>query len=233
MAAQSTILTGLSENELKETLAEICDEEGGLPPEREMVDKFGLSRARLRRILSEMREESLLPPARIGRRSSRDTNPQVESLVRLANPTDVIEMRLIIEPQLARLAALKASSLETARITRAADGPQDGPYGAPDLAFHLEIASSTRNALAREMYRMLRMVSADARVFLPDNRPPCPNRRKIRDEEHMQIAKAIAARDPERAEAKMRDHLLAVRGVILDRMSPDFSAGSRINSEAN
>ncbi len=173
-----------------------------------------------------MREDGLIPPARVGRRNSRDTNPQVQSLVRLANPTDVIELRLIVEPQLARLAALKASSLETARILRAANSQRDESYGTPDLAFHLEIASATRNPLARELYRILRQVGGDARVRLPERTPLCPNRRRTRDEEHLRIARAIAARDPDMAEACMREHLLAVRAVIFDKMSPDSSTGT-------
>ena len=139
--------------------------------------------------------------------------------MRLANPTDVIELRLIIEPQLARLAALKASSLEAERIVKAANSQKDESYGAPDLAFHLEIASATRNTLARELYRILRQVGGDARVRLPDNAPACPARRRKRDAEHLQIARAIAARDPEMAQESMHQHLLAVRAVIFDRMS--------------
>ena len=143
---------------LKTTIAKLSAEDGSLPPERDMVEELGVPRSRLRRVLAEMREEGLIPPAQIGRRNTRESGPQIESLVQLANPTDVIEMRIIIEPQLARLAALKASSLEIARIARAAKGQPDDDYAALDLAFHLEIASATRNALARELYRILRRV---------------------------------------------------------------------------
>lgn len=221
MSDESRSSEGLSIGALKAVIAEMASEDGSLPPERELVDELGVTRSRLRRVLAEMREEGLIAPARVGRRNSRETNPQVQNLVRLANPTDVIELRLIIEPALARLAALRASSLEAERILRAANSQKDESYGAPDLTFHLEIASASRNALARELYRIVRSVGADARVRLPDTAPLCPNRRRIRDEEHQKIAKAIAARDPDRAEEFMRDHLLAVRALIFDRMSPD------------
>ncbi|MCY6381848.1 FadR/GntR family transcriptional regulator [Hoeflea prorocentri] len=221
----------LSAEELKETIADLASEDGTLPPERELVEEFGITRSRLRRILAEMREDNLIPPARVGRRNFRETNPQVQNLVRLANPTDVIELRLIIEPQLARLAALKASSLEAERIVKAANSQKEESYGAPDLAFHLEIASATRNTLARELYRILRQVGGDARVRLPDRAPPCPDRRRKRDAEHLKIARAIAARDPDLAQECMRQHLLAVRAVIFDRMSPDFSAGTSTAAE--
>lgn len=222
----------LSTQELKLTIADLASEDGTLPPERELVDELGLTRSRLRRILAEMREESLIPPARVGRRNSRESSPQVQNLVRLANPTDVIDLRLIIEPQLARLAALKASSLEAARIVRAASSQKDESYGGADLAFHLEIASATRNTLARELYRMLRQVGTDVRVRLPERVPPCPDRRRKRDEEHQRIARAIAERDPDKAEEYMRMHLLAVRAVIFDRMSPDTSGTNAATTAA-
>lgn len=206
--------------DLKDMIVELVAEDGSLPPERELVEELEIPRSRLRRVLAAMRDEGLIPPAQIGRRGTRDNGLQIESLVRLANPTDVIEMRMMIEPQLARLAALKASSLEIARISRAAKSLPEEDYGAPDLAFHLEIASATRNALARELYRILRKVGADARVRIPTRGKMCPERRKVRDEEHLRIARAIADRDPDAAEDAMRAHLAAVNAVIADRLIP-------------
>ena len=60
----------------------------------------------------------------------------------------------------------------------------------------------------------------------------CPQRRKSRDEEHLRIARAIAARDPDLAEDCMRDHLLAVRDVIVDRMSRDTSTRTQASAIA-
>ncbi len=207
-------------------ISELVAEDGTLPPERELVDQFCVPRTRLRRALSDMREEGLLPPAQLGRRSSRESGPQIESLVRVANPNDVIELRVMLEPYFARLAALKASSLEIAKIKRAAKSSPEDDYGAPDIAFHLEIANATRNSLAREFYRVLRKVGADSRVRLPSLVPICPKRRQERDEEHMRIANAIANRDPDAAEEAMRAHLFAVQAVILERMSPEPKTGA-------
>ena len=213
--------------DLRVTIAGFATDDGSLPPEREMVEELGIPRSRLRRVLASLRDEGLIPPAQIGRRGMREAGPRIESLVRLANPTDVIELRIMIEPQLARLAALKASSLEIARIIRAAKSQPDDDYGTPDLAFHVEIAGATRNTLAREMYRILRKVGADARVRIPARGQMCPNRRKTRDEEHVRIAHAIADRDPDGAEEAMRAHLAAVNSVIADRMKPsDVYEGS-------
>ena len=168
-----------------------------------------------------MREAGHLPPAQVGRRTTRECSTQTDALARLANPTDVIELRLILEPQFARLAAVRASAIEIARISKAATSGPDEDYSASDLALHLEIASASRNALGRELYSILRQVGADARVRLTSRRPKCFKRREARDAEHMRIARAIAERDPERAEDCMRAHLSSVQAVVMERISPD------------
>ncbi len=215
--------TGPTAADLRAHLMELSAGGAALPPERELVEQLGVPRSRLRRVLADMREAGQLPPAQVGRRTTRDVSVQSDALARLANPTDVIELRLILEPQFARLAAVRASPLEIARITRAASSGPEEDYGAPDLAFHLEIASSSRNALGRELYNIIRKVGADSRVRLPSRKPLCSKRREARDAEHMRIARAIANRDPERAEECMRAHLATVNAVIMERISPDLS----------
>lgn len=209
------------QDDLRHTLVETAAACGELPPERQLVADLGISRSRLRRVLAEMRSAGELPPAQLGRRSSRDGSPGIEALARLANPTDVIEMRLMLEPQLARMAAIRGSANETARIIRAATSGSNEEYGAADLTFHREIASASRNALARELYNTLRQVGTDARVRLPSRKPMCKKRRAARDAEHLRIARAIADRDPEGAEQAMRAHLSSVQALIVERMSPE------------
>ena len=210
-----------SPTELRSLIAEITASSGTLPPERELVAQLGVPRSRLRRVLASMREAGHLPPAQVGRRTTRESGPQTDNLARVANPMDVIELRLILEPHFARLAAVRASAVEIARITRAATSMPDEDYGTPDLAFHLAIASASRNALARELYRILRKVGADARVRLPDRPPPCSKRRDARDTEHMRIARAISERDSDRAEECMRAHLRNVRALVMDPVAPE------------
>jgi len=208
-------------DELRQALVEAAAAGGELPPERQLVSELGVSRSRLRRVLAEMRNAGELPPAQLGRRTSRDGNPGIDALAKLANPTDVIELRVILEPQLARLAAIRSSAIETGRILRAATSGSDEEYGAADLTFHREIAGASRNPLARELYNILRQVGTDARVRLPSRRPPCEKRRAARDAEHLRIARAIADRDPEGAEVAMRAHLGTVHSLIIERLSPD------------
>ena len=66
--------------------------------------------------LKVLRDAGEIDPARAGRRALADRAPSSTRLVQSTNPLEVMEMRLMIEPALARLAALRASPDEIARI---------------------------------------------------------------------------------------------------------------------
>jgi DNA-binding FadR family transcriptional regulator len=123
-----------------------------------------------------------------------------------------------LEPALARLAAVRATPLEIARIMRAATTPPDMQRSTADLAFHKLVAAASGNGLAADLYALLRKVGSDSRVRVQSGATACPNRLAQRDQEHHAVAEAIAARDPEGAEAAMRAHLNAVHRVILNRL---------------
>ncbi|MDU9006699.1 FadR/GntR family transcriptional regulator [Sedimentitalea todarodis] len=208
----------LSPDALKELLLEMGGPDQDLPSERQLSSDLNVPRSRLRRVLAELRAEGELPPAQVGRKSSRRDNSHIDDLVSVANPTDVIELRMILEPQFARLAAIRAAGNDIKRIQRHVESRRGDDYGAADLAFHRELARASRNPLAQELYDLLRQVGTDSRVRLAQTSPPCPKRRAERDKEHQQIAQAVAERDPDRAEALMRAHLVNVRRVIEMRM---------------
>jgi GntR family transcriptional repressor for pyruvate dehydrogenase complex len=193
---------------------------GQLPAERILADELGVTRHRLRRALARLRTEGVLahrprPPTGIGQRD--------ETMVRGTNPVEVIELRMVLEPALARLAALRASPADIARIRQSATTWGEQNAGATNRAFHAAIAASARNALATDFYTMLCRVGTDTRLALPVQ-PPCPKRTQQRDSEHRAIAEAIARRDPDGAEGAMRAHLASVQRQILERLAPGVSA---------
>lgn len=187
---------------------------GRLPSERILAGQLNVKRHQLRKALVILREAGDLFPA-AARRGPAELPRHSEELVRLTNPIEVLEMRLLMEPGLARLASLRASAHEIARIMATATTPEDAEAGPVDLAFHIAIVAAARNHLAGEFYKMLRQVGVDARVRIARINPtPCPKRIRQRDAEHRLIAEAIADRNPEAAEAAMRAHLLAVQKLV-------------------
>ncbi len=196
---------------------------GELPSERELAGQLNVKRHQLRKALEQLRKSGEIAPSR--RAAGLRKPVQNEDLVRVTNPLEVIELRLILEPSFARLASLRASSLDIAQIsqwamTRDGDKPDE-----VDLNFHLSVAAAARNHLAHELFVMLRRIGVDARMKVARvTTATCPTRIAQRDQEHRNIAEAISARDPEAAEAAMRAHLLLVQRRIIERSNAGLVA---------
>jgi GntR family transcriptional regulator, transcriptional repressor for pyruvate dehydrogenase complex len=196
---------------------------GELGSERAMAEALNVKRHQLRRALQAMRASGELAPAKAKRKALLGHNG--ENLVRATNPMEVIEMRIAIEPFLARLAALRASPFEIAAIEHAATTAAGVDSGTADLKFHKLIAASSGNKLAASLYDLLRRVARDARLRLNGSQPMCPKRVQQRDAEHRAIAQALVARDPDAAERAMLLHLAAVQRIITERLNPLRAAG--------
>lgn len=205
--------------------AQLTAPDARLPPERLLAASMNVKRHRLRSALEILRERGEIDPGAAARGRPLRAARTFEDMVHGTNPLEVIELRLILEPALARLAAVRATPLEIRRIERAATTAPDAAYGAANLAFHRAVAVCSRNALAGAFYELLRRVGGDERVRLgQQRRPPCPNRLRERDLEHQAIAAAIAGRDPDAAARAMVTHLEAVQRQVARRMIPDQTA---------
>jgi DNA-binding FadR family transcriptional regulator len=224
LVASGSAATPLGVDQIIGAVRDLHGEEGRLPPERQLAERLNVKRHQLRKALEALRQSGDLEPARV-RRASPEQPRYGEELVRLTNPIEVLELRLLIEPGLARLASVRASAHEIARISEAATTPDNASSGAVDFAFHLAVIGAARNHLAGEIYKMLRQLGVDARVRIAGTgAPTCPKRIAQRDAEHRAIADAIARRDPEGAEAAMRAHLFAVQKQINERTNTAFAA---------
>jgi DNA-binding FadR family transcriptional regulator len=205
-------------NGLVERLRDMLASREGLPAERTLAEQLDVSRHRLRLALEVLRASGEIP--RPGARRESVPLRGGDALVRGTNSLEVIELRMALEPALVRLAAVRATPLDILRIQRAAVTPPGARLGEIDLAFHKLVAEATRNSLAADLYALLRRIGSDSRLRVNSQDPPCPNRQQQRDREHQAIADAIAARDPDRAEAAMRTHLTAVQNRIVARLTP-------------
>lgn len=191
-----------------------------LPSERDLAEKLDVKRHQLRKALAVLRKNGDLRPIQARRAPTALAARYGEELVRLTNPLEILELRLIIEPGLARLASLRATSLESARITEAATTRDNEKAGAIDLAFHLAIAEAARNHLAEEFYKTMRQIAVDTRLQVANKvSVTCPKRVAQRDAEHQKVAQAIKLRDPEAAEAAMRAHILSVFQQVNQRIN--------------
>jgi DNA-binding FadR family transcriptional regulator len=193
-----------------------------LPPERELCRLVGVSRAELRRGLARLEADGRIW-RHVGRGTFIGARPvhnlaDVAFLGQLANPAQVLDARVAIEPELARLAALHAvrADLEAirtcARRGRAAADWRS--YEAWDNNIHHAVAKATHNKLLIFLFDTLNVVRRSIVWGQPrTTEGPPPDHASF--DEHDAIAEAIAAHDPAAAAALMRDHLHSVRDRVL------------------
>jgi len=139
--------------------------------------------------------------------------------MRNASPVDLIEVRLIIEPQAAVLAATRASAEDLAAIEAAlrhsvlAKGTAEFEHW--DAALHLAIFKATKNSLLVDYCDAITSIRNQARWHRLKQRTVTPESRHSYDRHHSAIVTALRERDAERARQAMVEHLTMVRDHLL------------------
>ena len=119
--------------------------------------------------------------------------------------------RLFFETGLARYAAVYASDEQIGRLKTALDQNQEDigdaeAFNRSDVGFHYELAVMPDNPIFVALHAaMVEWLTEQRTITL---RNAGADRRAFRS--HRRIYEAIAAHDPDRAEAEMRAHLLSV-----------------------
>ncbi|WP_282610473.1 FadR/GntR family transcriptional regulator [Pelagibius sp. Alg239-R121] len=191
---------------------------GRLPAERQLCSELNLSRGKLRKALAQLESEGQIW-RHVGRGTFIGPRPvlnlsDVEYLSEQSRPTEVMEARMAVEPQLAKLASLHSTASNFAEIRRCnrrcRAAKEWRVYEAWDNNFHQAIASATCNRLLISLFDTLNIVRRST-VWgqLRSTKLPPADHRSF--DEHDAIYEAIAARDPELAAECMRTHLRSVR----------------------
>jgi len=201
-----------------------------LPPERELTGILGVSRRELRRALATLEAEGHLW-RHVGKGTFTGARPlEVLSLAEIdreTNPAEVMRTRLLIEPIIAREAALNATSadLDDLRrcIARTRDAASWRQYETADNQLHRTVATAADNRLLLALFDALNGVRRTVVWGIlrrsGGDRPPTDHHSFA---EHDRLVAAIAERDLDGAEAAMREHLRAVRRDLLgDPRAPD------------
>lgn len=191
-----------------------------LAPERELATAFGASRTAVREALKTLAQMGLveMAPGR-GTVVADNTTHAMRSSIslmmrvgRLNSPDYLVEMREIIEPEIAALAAERAGEEHVAALAEAVER-MDGAlrhaeaYIAADNTFHRTLALAARNPLILSLVDSIVDLLAEqrARIFAT---PGGPERGQVN---HRALLAAVERRDVEAARAAMRAHLAQVR----------------------
>ncbi len=191
---------------------------GRLPAERELCAKLGLTRGPLRKAMAILEAEGQIW-RHVGRGTFFGPRPvmnlnDVEYLNENSRPSEVMEARLAMEPQLAKLAAVHgtASNFEEMRRCKrlCKSAGEWRVYESWDNNFHQAIAKATCNKLLISLFDTLNIVRRST-VWgqLRSTKLPPANHGSFA--EHDAIYDAIVGRDSDLAADLMRTHLRSVR----------------------
>jgi DNA-binding FadR family transcriptional regulator len=196
-----------------------------LPPERDLCRSIGVTRSELRKALAVLEAEGQIW-RHVGKGTFVGSRPvdglsDIAAMTRITNPAEVMRARMLIEPEVARLAALNATGAHVAEMrlclarTRAAETWRQ--YESWDNRLHRAVASATQNSL---LLALLDTLSAVRRA-VTWGRLRADRVKPARDHhsfvEHDDIVDAIEDRDMDRARAAMRRHLESVERNLLQR----------------
>jgi len=152
------------------------------------------------------------------------SNPAFANILDHTNPLEVIEVRLAIEPVMARLAAFRASQAEIDKLTAIAGETRAAPdsvrYEEADVRFHRTIAEVARNALFLAVFDTLHASQRDSGWRRLGENAHCFKRQSVYADFHQEISAAIAARQGEKAENLMQRHLSDVQRYIYEHAFP-------------
>ena len=200
-----------------------------MPTELELATSLGVSRATVRDAVKVLSGKGLVRTARrYGTRVTpvEDWNLLDGDVIAWHEPdhprmrrmfAETTELRAIIEPSAAALAALRATDDQRRGILSAAwamhpesDGMQ--ALFAADCRFHVTILEATHNRVMRQMRQMILTmlrVSYEYGVARPENDP-------VTREGHIIVAEAIACHDAEAARCAMAEMLHRNESIAQD-----------------
>jgi GntR family transcriptional regulator, transcriptional repressor for pyruvate dehydrogenase complex len=189
-----------------------------IPPERELCQQLGIARTSLREALKAMELVGMLD-SRVG--DGTFVCPRSEFLARPllwaftgtdeTELRDVMEARVLLERDLAGLAAERGTEDEIAKIGTAVramrdcvdSGTPSGTVIDADMTFHLAVAQAAHNGVLQNAVQLLRNLMRhwiSLKLLIPNIPTRVLN-------QHDEIYEAIRTRDAEAARVAMRKHL--------------------------
>ena len=210
------IVQQIEESILKGTLKE-GDQ---LPAERELAQQFGVSRTAVREAIKALHEKGFVEafPGRgtfIANGNSNSMRQSLDRILKSGTPdgaAHLVEIREILEPEIAALAAARADDQDLATMREAVsvmDSARHDPeaFIEADLDFHLSLAEAAANpfvlSLIDSIVGLLR--EQRMRIFYVDGGP---ERGQVH---HKRILDAMERRDSRGAREAMQAHLRQVR----------------------
>lgn len=183
--------------------------------EQELSERLQVSRTPVREALNQLLQEGLLAPSQHNARGL-----QIKRYSR-KEALDIYDVRALLEGMSANLAA--RATLSNAQLTTfqqrlwklldKGDSADAAIFIEDDLALHTVIAELSGNhALLDSITRLgnrLLSLRAMTRIEISS---------QLSQDQHQQIVEAIVARDPEKAETAMREHIHTFKNILANNL---------------
>ncbi len=192
-----------------------------VPSERHLAAEYGAARGTVRTALEQLENMKL-----VIRRPGSGTfvryrgHADSEDIAEHTSPLELVEVRLSVEPSVARLAVMHANAQDIERIGEAltrVEASRGDPesFSRADETFHLALAESTRNPLMVWLYRQINDVRGHTQWNARKDKILTPERIAAYNRQHRALFTAIESRDTQGAVDTMTRHLEKAREDLL------------------
>ena len=199
-----------------------------IPTERELGQRYGLSRSTVRRVLQGFKQKGLITQT-VG--SGTFVSTQVQAVMSelaarapgtaalAVSPAELMNARLALEPALIDLVIVHANAADFARMDdcnqRAEAAVTLDDFEHWDSQLHEAIALAAHNGFIAHVFRLMNELRAQAEWGLLKRRSATPERRLAYQQQHRALVAALKDRDAEQARALCLGHLAQVRSNML------------------
>ena len=209
----SRSLTETAYESIKLDIVHCLLEPGSQVTEEQLAEKYGVGRAAVRAALNRLRQEKLV---RLQKRRGYYVAP-----ITLKHVSDIFQMRLLLEPAVARLAAGHVDGELLFRLNelckaqyQTGNADSAAAFLKTNTDFHLAIAEATNNELIYDTLTTL--FSKVERAHHLGHTLHDRNAEALH--EHTELVEALVAGDADRAEQVMAEQIRAAKRFIFDAM---------------
>ena len=194
---------------------------GRLPPERELAERFGVSRPTIREAIIAL---EALDQVRVKTGSGvyvLETKPGLHDIDPTVSPFELTEARALIEGEAAAQAASMITDEQLERLEAAlndmAEESVDGHLTSElaDQRFHQIISEATQNKMLATVIDNLWYVRDNSPKIRRAHQSICETDGRTRVKEHQEIYDALKRRDPSEARKAMHAHFARLLNKLI------------------
>ncbi len=186
-----------------------------LPAERNLAEKFGVSRNQLRQAIQKLEFYGLVKKypqsgTRIANIGVTALNGMMSDILELQKPdfTSLVETRIIIETNAVRLAATRRTDDQIDQIQKAHDAYSEKAIKGleaveEDLMFHLKLAEASNNSVINSL---MLVITPEIISHFVSNKVCNKEDNYLLIKEHQAILDAIIEKDADKAVASLDNH---------------------------